>query len=145
MGIAYHCDTTTGLSLEVWDGVITLDVALQHLKQLANDPQWSASRRIITDLTGIAAESRPAPDEVTLLGDAFLQQLAYLVGNAKWSVIADPTFAEAVVFGEHVRHEVRRMTAFTNLITACVWLGVHVAEVQPVLDDLRRQIRAESP
>jgi hypothetical protein len=144
MGIAYRCDTTTGVSIEVWDGTITFDMARMHLDRLTNDPQWAASRRIITDLTGIAAESRPTVDEVKMLSDAFLQQLAYLVGNAKWSVIADRTFAEALVFGEQVRHEVRRMIAFTNLITACVWLGVDVDDVQPVIDDLRREIRAAS-
>ena len=144
MGIAYRCDTSTGLSIEVWDGLITFDIARRHLDQLTKDPQWAASRRIITDLSGIAAESRPTGDEVAMLSDAFLHQLAYLVGNAKWSVIAEHTLAEALVFGERVRHEVRRMTAFTNLITACVWLGVDVDDVQPVIDDLRRQIRSAS-
>jgi hypothetical protein len=144
MGIAYRCDPATRLSVEVWQGQVVLDVARLHVEQLAKDPEWAASRRIVTDLTGLAPESRPTADQVTRLGDAFLQQLAYLVSDAKWAVIAESAFAEALVFGEQIRHEVRRMIVFTNLVTACVWLGVEPEDVQPVIDDLRRQIRVDS-
>jgi hypothetical protein len=143
MGIAYRCDPETGLSVEVWHGAISLDVAALHVEQLANDPEWAASRRIVTDLTTMSSESRPSADDVKHLGDAFLHQLAYLVSDAKWSVIADSTFAEALVFGEHVRHEVRRMIVFTNLVTACVWLGVDPEVVQPVINELRLQLRSD--
>ena len=143
MGIAYRCDAATGLSVEVWHGTVTLDVAVLHLQQLAKDPEWAASRRIVTDLSGLAPESRPDADQIRRLGDAFLHHLAYLVADAKWSIVADRAFAEALVFGEQVRHEVRRMIVFTNLVTACVWLGLERDDVQPVIDDLRSQIRAE--
>ena len=143
MGIAYRCDPTTRVSVEVWQGKVLFDVARLHVEQLAKDPEWAASRRIVTDLTGLASESRPTPDQLKALGDAFLQQLAYLVSDAKWAVIAENAFAEALVFGEQIRHEVRRMIVFTNLVTACVWLDVERADVQPVIDDLRREIRAE--
>jgi hypothetical protein len=144
MGIAYRCDPVTRVSIEVWHGEVTLDVARLHVEQLAKDPDWAASRRIVTDLTGLASASRPHSDQIAALADAFLQQLAYLVTDAKWSIIADQAVADALAFGERVRHEVRRMIVFTNLITACVWLGVDRDEVEPVIDELRGQIRAES-
>jgi hypothetical protein len=143
MGIAYRCDPTTGIGVEVWHGDVGLDVARLHVEQLAKDPEWAASRRIITDLTGLASESHPTADQIKRLSDAFLQQLAYLVSDAKWSIVADRVFAEALVFGEQVRHEVRRMIVFTNLVTACVWLGVDREDVEPVIEELRREIRAE--
>jgi hypothetical protein len=143
MGIAYRCDPTTRIGIEVWHGNVGLDVARLHVEQLAKDPDWTASRRIITDLTGLAQESRPSPEQIRRLSDAFLQQLAYLVTDAKWSIVADRAFAEALVFGEQVRHEVRRMIVFTNLVSACVWLGIDRAEVEPVIKELRREIRAE--
>jgi hypothetical protein len=143
MGIAYRCDPTTRIGVEVWHGDVGFDVARLHVEQLAKDPDWAASRRIISDLTGLASESLPSADQIRGLSDAFLQQLAYLVTDAKWSIIADRAFAEALVFGEQVRHEVRRMIVFTNLVTACVWLGVERGDVEPVIEDLRRQIRAE--
>lgn len=143
MGIAYRCDPATGVSVEVWDGTISFDVAALHVEQLSKDPEWAASRRIVTDLTGMAADSRPDADDLRRLSDAFLHQLAHLVSDAKWSVIADSAFAEALVFGEHVRHGVRRMIVFTNLVTACVWLGIEPDDVRPVIEDLRRQAGAE--
>jgi hypothetical protein len=144
VGIAYRCDPETRVSIEVWHGDVTLDVARLHVEQLAKDPDWAASRRIITDLSGLASESRPNADQIVALGDAFLQQLAYLVSSAKWSIIADQAFADALVFGERIRHEVRRMIVFTNLVMACVWLGLDRDDVEPVINDLRGQIRAES-
>jgi len=140
MGISYRCDPATGVSIEVWHGAVSLDVARLHVEQLAKDPEWAASRRIITDLRGLEPDSRPTADQIKGLGDAFLQQLAYLVSDAKWSVIADEAFAEALVFGEQIRHEVRRMIVFSNLVTACVWLGVEPDDVRPVIEDLRRQM-----
>jgi len=143
MGIAYRCNPETGVSVEVWHGTISFDVATLHIEQLAKDPEWAASRRIVTDLTTMSLESRPSADQVRALGDAFLHQLAYLVSDVKWSVIADGAFAEALVFGEHVRHEVRRMIVFTNLLTACAWLGVEPGDVKPVIDELRSQVGAD--
>ena len=35
------------------------------------------------------------------------------------------------------------MIVFTNLVSACVWLGIDRAEVEPVIKELRREIRAE--
>jgi hypothetical protein len=144
VGIAYRCDPETRVSIEVWHGEVTLDVARLHVEQLAKDPDWAASRRIVTDISGLSSESRPDADQIAALGDAFLHQLAYLVGSAKWSIIADEAFAEALVFGERIRHEVRRMIVFTNLVTACVWLGLDPDDVEPVIDELRGQIRPES-
>jgi hypothetical protein len=144
MGIAYRCDPATRVSIEVWHGEVTLDVARLHVGQLAKDPDWAASRRIITDLSGLGSESRPDADQIAALGDAFLQQLAYLVTDAKWAIIADQAFADALAFGEHIRHEVRRMIVFTNVVTACVWLGLDRDDVEPVITELRGQIRAES-
>jgi len=144
MGIAYRCDSATGLSVEVWDGEVSAEQARQHVEQLAADPQWSESRRLVTDLTSMAAESRPTPEQIAGLADAFLQELAYLVGDVKWSVIADRAFDDVLGFGAHIKHEVRRMIVFNNLATASVWLGIEPSDVQPVIDDLRRRLRGES-
>ena len=144
MGIAYRCDSATGLSVEVWDGEVSAEQARRHIEQLAADPQWAQSRRIVTDLTSMAPESRPTPEQVADLAKAFLQELAYLVGDVKWSVIADRTFDDALGFGAHVKHEVRRMIVFNSLATASVWLGLDPGDVQPVIDDLRRRLRGES-
>jgi hypothetical protein len=145
MGIAYRCGTATGLSVEVWDGEVGIDEARRHIARLAADPEWAASRRIVTDLSSLSAGSRPDADQLAQLGDAFLHQLAYLVGDVKWSVIADQAFDEAIGFGARIKHEVRRMIVFNGLATACVWLGVDTSAVQPVLTELRRQLRAEPP
>jgi hypothetical protein len=144
MGIAYRCNVATGLSVEVWDGDVTLDEARRHVGTLASDPSWAASRRVVTDLTGVSAASRPGPDEIAELADAFLQRLAYLVGDVKWSIIAAEAFDQALGFAAHIRHEVRRMIVFNNLVTACVWLGLESNDVQPVIDDLRGQLRHEA-
>jgi hypothetical protein len=145
MGIAYRCDSATGLSVEVWGGDVSADQARRHIEQLAADPQWSQSRRIVTDLTSMAADSRPTPDQIAELAAVFLRELAYLVGDVKWAVIADRTFDDALGFGAHIKHEVRRMIVFNSLATASVWLGIDPGDVQPVLDDLRVRLRRDSP
>jgi hypothetical protein len=144
MGIAYRCDTRTGLTVAVWDGEITDDERRQHMAKLAADPDWANSRRLITDLTRVPNESRPTGNQIAEAAEVFLDQLAAPIADVKWAVVADRTFGDARNFGAQIEGEVRRMIVFNSVRTACVWLGVDAGDVQIIIDNLRQQVRAAS-
>ncbi len=144
MGIAYRCETRIGLAVAVWEGEITDDQRRLHMAKLAADPDWDATRLLITDLTGVSPQSRPTADKIAEAGDTFLQQLANRAANVKWAIIADHTFEDARKFGAHIEGEVPHMIVFNRLDTACVWLGIDSNDVRPVIEELRQQLRAES-
>ena len=71
MGIAYRCNPETGVSVEVWHGTISFDVATLHIEQLAKDPEWAASRRIVA---AIELAGREDPRQQRRDGDAAEKQ-----------------------------------------------------------------------
>ncbi len=50
MGIAYSCDKDSGVSYEVWAGVVTGNDWVEHVRRQVADPGWPAGDRSLTDL-----------------------------------------------------------------------------------------------
>ena len=58
MGIGYRINPDLGLTVEVWDGVITPEECRHHLIELAEDTRWPPGRLEIIDLTTLRDLSR---------------------------------------------------------------------------------------
>jgi hypothetical protein len=146
MGIAYRHDKKTGLSVSVWDGIVTTEQRRNHIAALESDPDWGASGLLLTDLTGISAERRPSAKEVLEAASEFAVKLARHVREAKWAMVAGETFVLAQRFGSYLEEEMPRLIVFNDLATACTWLGVEGSEVRTTLDELRAELRStDSP
>ena len=137
MGIAYRHDKKLGLSVSVWEGVVTTEQRQQHIAALESDPDWGSNGLLLTDLTGISAERRPSAKQVLETASEFASKLAPSVREAKWAMVAGETFVLAQRFGTYLEEEMPRLIVFNDLATACTWLGVDATEVRTMLDELR--------
>lgn len=137
MGIAYR--NSANVSVAVWSGLVSDGETEAHLAQLAADPEWAKQGRILTDLTGLAEESRPSDDRIAYTAEVFRSQIGLRARASKWAMVADVTFEEATKFGEELAAEAPRLIVFTDQKAACEWLGVDFAEVQSLLNDLRHE------
>jgi hypothetical protein len=134
--IAYHCDPATRTTVSVWRDVTPADVT-SHLDQLAADPNYASSRRLLTDLRAISRDDRPTPEQVDMAAREFAQRLGETMSTAKWAIVARHAFPEASAFDERIRDHVPRVLAFNDLGTACVWLGADVIQIEAIIGDLR--------
>lgn len=137
MGIAYR--NGPNLSVAVWTGLITEEETDRYLRHFAGDPEWAANGRVLTDLTGLAEESRPSDDRIDVSAEMFRALIGPRANPVKWAVVADRTFEEATKFSERVATDPPRLIVFTDQAAACEWLGVDFAEVGPIIDDLRHE------
>ena len=119
------------------------DEALRHVADLAATPAWGADGRILTDLTGLVSSALPDRDQVAGLAEVFAEQLDGRTRPARWAVIANVAFDRAAQFAEAIEADVRSLTVFFDLASACMWLGVDFYEVRPVIQSLRLEARSQ--
>ena len=143
MGIAFRVDEPGGVSVSVWAGEVTSNQALAHVAALAAAPGWGAGGRILTDLTAVASTSLPDREQVSELARRFVDQLDARTRPAKWAVIANASFNRAAQFGEEIGEEGRRLIVFFDLASACIWLGVDLDTIRPVIEHLREEARSQ--
>jgi hypothetical protein len=137
MGIAYR--NSAELSVAVWVGVISDEEADEYFAVLAADPDWAKQGRVLTDLTGLAEESRPSDARIAHTAEFFRSRMSQRTRAVQWAMVADITFEEATRFGEALADEAPRLIVFNDHKSACTWLGVSLAEVQATIEELRRE------
>jgi len=134
MGIAYR--HTSRISVDVWHGTVDVLEAARHVERLAAEPEWGVQGSILTDLTSIAEESRPSPEDLKQIATMFIEHMGDRVRDAKWAVLANLTFEDATIFSQYVEPNAPRLIVFNDLATACAWLGIDEADVRPIIDEL---------
>lgn len=64
MSIVYRIDKGKGFTVVLWDGVVTADAFLAHVRRLSSDADWPPSRRLhLSDLRHTALDA--SMDEAT--------------------------------------------------------------------------------
>jgi hypothetical protein len=142
MGIAFRVDEPKGVNVSAWVGEVTLDEAMAHLASVAAAPGWPASRRILSDLSGVSPSALPTREQVSTFATALVAQLPDSAPPAKWAIVGNAAFNKAVQFSDEIGDEPeRRLLVFLDLASACIWLGVDMDRVRPVINDLRHEAR----
>ncbi len=144
VGIAYRVDGPDGVSVSVWTGEVSRDQAMQHVADVAARSDWGAGGRILTDLTGLTSSALPGRDQVAELAEAFVEQLDGRARPARWALVANVAFDRASQFREAIDTEVSSLSVFFDLASACIWLGVELDALRPVLESLRVEARSQS-
>jgi hypothetical protein len=137
MPIGYRLDHERGITLVVWDGTVGLNEVLAHVEHLRADPDYPAGNLHLTDLRTFVPAGPPPIDE---LGPAVLS--AYARPGFRWAVVAVEAFAGVKELMDAVVPAGLDMIAFTDLHTACVWLGVDPAWARQTLVEVRDELRA---
>ena len=139
MGIAQRYVEAAELIVTVWDGSIVAEDWIESSRAQATDPNWSPSRKRLTDVSSADTSGLVAADVQAVTGlyrDAHTAMSGLrlaIVASAAWELareterLFDPLGVNTIVF--------------TQVPTACTWLGVDSALVLPVIVELREQLR----
>jgi hypothetical protein len=145
MGIAFRVDPATGMTVSVWHGNVSAEDALRHMRDLWATPEWGSGARILSDLTGVSSSALPPLDQVAELAAAFANLIDGRTRKASWAVVANLGYQHASQFADAIRHEVRRVMVFSDLVSACLWLGVDAEALRPVIESLRIEVQTREP
>jgi len=142
VGIAYRLDPRLGCTFVVWDRNVTPDVWRAHFDRMFTDPAFPPGRRCLTDLSTAGEASSITGEIVEEMGKRFnvesealtLMRLA-MIPNGNWEKALQFIDREVSVPGLEAM-------LFNELSVACVWLGLVVDDVRPILEDMRAGLRS---
>ena len=140
MGIGYRIDKALGLTLVVWDGVISGDEAEDHVRGLFDDPDWPPGRMHLLDATSVTS--------VPKLANTKLVDLAVNAAETRrirFALVQQMGFDEATYFErEASARGLSQVIVFNDIATACTWLGLEVGSIRATVADMRRELREQS-
>ena len=137
MSIAYRLDSSHGLTIVVWDGMITGDEAEDHVRVMREDPGWPPGPRHLLDATTATA--------VPTVANTKLVEMAAEAADTnriRFAVVANRFADTAEVFQRRAAAEgVHDVAVFTDISAASAWLGVDLPSVRTTLGHIRRELR----
>ena len=137
MPIAYRLNGQLGLSVVVWDGVITGDAAEDHVRSMRTDPEWPPGPRHLLDAT--TATSVPTVANTKLVEMA---AEAADTNRIRFAVVTNRFADIAAVFQRRASAEgVEDVAVFADISAASAWLGVDLPSVRKTLGHVRRELR----
>lgn len=140
MGITYRLDPRLGCTFVVWDGTVTAEVWRAHFDRIFSDPAFSPGHRYLTDLSTAGEAPSITGEIIEEMGKRFnvepeavtLTQLA-IIPNGNWE--------KALQFDHEISVPGLQAMLFNEPSVACMWLGLAVNDVRPILEDLRADLR----
>jgi hypothetical protein len=140
MGIAYRCDTRHGIIVSVWDGDVTFDELRDLIRCQLADPDWPGGRLGLTDARSARGISAITDEQICEIAAMYRTQQAKISG-VKYARVGQG-MQGVLRFQKAMGPSGPTTLVFDDLEAACEWLGIDVADVQPTLDDLCKEIRA---
>jgi len=137
VAIAYQLYKALGLTVVVWDGVVTGYDAEEQVRRLRADPDWPPGPLHVLDVTSVSSV-------LTVADTKLIEMLAEMADTRqiRFAVIANDAFDEAARFQEAASAVgVSRVIVFNELSTACTWLGLEVTATRAALGALRSELR----
>jgi hypothetical protein len=142
MGVAYQLDERLGLTLTVFDGLVSADEWRSVAVEIFTDPDWPPGKLNLTDLRTADTSALTAADraEIIALNGSHAARLA----GMKSAAIGGANFEVANTYEREDQSSGMRIIVFNDLTTACGWLGVSTQTVGPMIEQLRRRLREPS-
>jgi hypothetical protein len=139
MGITYWIDQEKGITFSLWNGVVTAQDFLSHVRSLVADECWPPEGRLqLSDLQYTTVDES--------IDEAILKEAANLYGTQldklaglRAAVVAGAAFEKTIVFGRLIAPLGPSLFVFNSLETACIWLGIDAGEAESTLRKLRLQ------
>jgi len=144
MSIVYRIDQEKRLTVALWEGVVTADEFLAHVRRLCSDADWPPPKRLhLSHLRSTALDAS--------IDDAIIDKAAHLYGthletgeNMKVAIVASDAFKKAVAFERVLLRYGASVVVFNFLENACTWLGIEAEEIERLLRHLRGQARGRT-
>ena len=140
MSIVYLIDPDPGVTYVVWDGTITADQWMTHVRRLLSDPDWPPAARLhLSDLRTATIDAS--------IDDGVLKKAVELFGqhpniaNLRVAIVAGGELHRAGIFERLSMRYPMFVFSFNTLRPACEWLGIDADQAERILRPLRNQSR----
>jgi hypothetical protein len=140
MPITYRCDTGHGITVSVWDGAVRFEELRDVVRRQLADPGWPAGRLALTDARTATGLSMFTDEQIGEIAALYRTQQAKISG-VKYARVGQGTQG-ALKFQKAMGPSGPALLVFDDLEPACEWLGINADVVQPILDELRAELRA---
>ena len=134
MAIVHRAVTLHSCTFEIWDGDIDEEEVRAHILRLAEDPDWPPGALNLVDLSTVRNISIPDPELVALLREGTLLETELKTAL----VVPRLVGADALQYEESA--EATGVTAFDDLPSASMHLGIPVATTLALIDELRHSL-----
>jgi len=134
----YRVEEERGVAFVLWDGVVTADEWLTHVRRLVVDPQWPPALHL-SDLR--SAQIAPSIDEAVMREAVDLFGRHDKFAGLRAAIVAGDAFQKARIFEDMVAHHWGLVFTFNSLGPACGWLGIDHEYAEQALESLRAQLR----
>lgn len=135
MGIAYVNDPALGISVTVIDGRVNADEWRAHAHRQIADPDWPAGPMCLTD----ASRSEFSPEATAQMEEiaALYVDKADRTRRAQFAIVATKAYMDMVTFQDAADPNGARRIVFTDLASACAWLGVDLDAISALIEGVR--------
>jgi len=140
MPIDYRAVKALGCTIAVWDGDLTGEDMQQQMIRLASDPEWPPGPRHLVDGSTLGTVVIPDPELLELLyeGTKFVKEM-------RVALVVRPDFFDEARPRYHRANAAFHAETFTDLDTACEYLGVSVSTVRTTIEELRSEFGQAAP
>jgi hypothetical protein len=140
VGISYKIDNEKGITYVLWDGIVTADQFLAHVRKLLSEPGWpSHTKQHLVDLNNLNVMSSSALDEATIeeATKLYLSDISK-IGGLRVAIVAHEAFMSAKTFERLIsKYHLITVIVFASLETACAWFGEDTTETRRKLKELK--------
>ena len=139
MGLGYSSDASKRIIYVVWDGTVMADEWHAHIRRMTADPDWPAATRFLADLTSVE-------DVTSITAEVIEQSAAIYAGipgkldGKQDAIVSTSKYAISKAFEQLLLRIGAAVITFYTLDTACVYLGLDLAETQQELAALRAKL-----
>jgi hypothetical protein len=138
MSIVYRIDD--GVAFVLWDGLVTGDEWLTHVRQLVADPAWPTPRALhLSDLRSAYIDE--SITQVVLTEAAGLFGSHPRIHQVRAVIVAGDAFGKARIFEDMIARHGGMAFAVNSLRPACSWLGIDHRHAERSIDLLRTMLR----
>jgi hypothetical protein len=141
MPIAYRCDGVKGITYAVWHGLVSAQQWEANANRQFEDPEWPAGELYITDLASALIDDL----EVSKISDRMAEKYRDRITHPlKHAIISPANFSTVDKFQESMSKRGFNYMVFTDLATACFWLGIDFKTADNTMRELRAELRNPS-
>jgi hypothetical protein len=137
MSIVYRVDERLGTAFVVWQGTVTAEEFLAHVRRLTADADWPPDqRKHLTDLRSAIVDVSIDDQVLKTAADLFGKHPK--TGKLRVAVVAADSYIKAGTFEKLIAPHQVLLFVFNSIRPACGWLGIDVADAEAILQALGR-------
>ncbi len=143
MSIDYITKPDKKLIIVAWDGMIKLGEWQEHLSRMFTDPDFASAKMQLTDIRFSFVDPLITDEEIRGIVEFMALQRNKIAGK-KLAIVVGQEWIKAKLVERLLQPLMTAPIVFTDLTTACMWLGLDAVDVGNEIKQMRLNLRRTS-